>query len=245
MEEKKNKFNLKDSEAFKICTNYYGVGSLLFLFLQLNLLIGQLVFKTSNLILNVIVATLSISFYLIFKDIAEDKQKKFGFFMFRLYILILITLFINDSLLGVLLSISEGSPLKGMTNVLYMLDMGLLVAYIGLSAQEGFKSNINKLNEANILAKMSGGDIEEIKPGDAVLGYAVDENGKTTKTPVILPIKDRFLHMLILGPTGCGKTSQSIIPMINRDMQNLDMGITVLEPKGKIIAVLTQLSQKS
>ena len=32
------------------------------------------------------------------------------------------------------------------------------------------------------------------------------KNPKTNK-PVILPYKDRFLHMLILGPTGCGKTS--------------------------------------
>ena len=35
-------------------------------------------------------------------------------------------------------------------------------------------------------------------------------------------------------PTGSGKTSQSIIPMINRDMTNPDIGITVLEPKGKL-----------
>lgn len=36
-------------------------------------------------------------------------------------------------------------------------------------------------------------------------------------------------------PTGSGKTSQSVIPMINRDMTNNDIGITVIEPKGKIL----------
>ena len=48
----------------------------------------------------------------------------------------------------------------------------------------------------------------------------------------ILPAKDRFLHMLILGPTGCGKTSQSLIPMVLQDVNNPEWGITVLEPKG-------------
>ena len=40
--------------------------------------------------------------------------------------------------------------------------------------------------------------------------------------------------MLILGPTGSGKTSQTILPLINQDMQNPEMGITVLEPKGDL-----------
>ena len=232
--EEKKKFNLKDSEIFKLGTTYFGIGTIFCLFLEINLLIGQLAFKKSSLILNVIVSILSIAFYLIFKDGADDKQKKIGFIMFKGHILLLTTLFINDTLLGALIAISQGTLFKGMANVLYMLDIGLLIGFIGLSAQEGFKTNLEKLNENNILAKISGGDIEEIKPGDAVLGYVVDENGKTTKIPVILPLKDRFLHMLILGPTGCGKTSQSIIPMINRDMGNRDMGITVLEPKGDL-----------
>lgn len=41
----------------------------------------------------------------------------------------------------------------------------------------------------------------------------------------------RSFHMLILGPVGSGKTSQTIIPLINQDMQNADIGITVIEPK--------------
>lgn len=85
----------------------------------------------------------------------------------------------------------------------------------------------------NLLKDIS--ETEQIKPGDAVIGYKVDlKTGEKTNEPVILPLKDRFLHMLILGPTGCGKTSQSIIPMINRDMSNPDAGITVLEPKGDL-----------
>lgn len=232
--EEKKKINLKDTEFFKLCTTNFGMGTILCLFVQINLLIGQLAFKKSVLFLNILVAILSISFYLIAKDGAEDKQKSIGFFVFKVQILALTILFVNDALLGVLLAISQDTLFKGMANVLYMLDAGLIIGFIGLSAQEGFKSNLQKLHETNILAKMSGGETEEIKPGDAVLGYEVDENGKVTKKPVILPLKDRFLHMLVLGPTGCGKTSQSIIPMINRDMANRDMGITVLEPKGDL-----------
>lgn len=82
---------------------------------------------------------------------------------------------------------------------------------------------------------------EKPKSEDAILGYKIDlETDKVTENPVILPAKDRFLHMLILGPTGCGKTSQSIIPMIWRDINNPEkinekhLGVTVLEPKGDL-----------
>ena len=72
-----------------------------------------------------------------------------------------------------------------------------------------------------------------IKDGDVVLCNIRDEVIAKAKDPrEILPYKDRFLHMLVLGPTGCGKTSQILLPMVNQDMQNFDCGITVLEPKG-------------
>lgn len=67
------------------------------------------------------------------------------------------------------------------------------------------------------------------RAGDVVL-CKVKETGQ----PEVWPYKDRFLHMLILGPTGSGKTSQVIIPLINQDMQNKEAGITVLEPKGDL-----------
>lgn len=74
---------------------------------------------------------------------------------------------------------------------------------------------------------------KEWKPGDLVLCNIKEEVEAGAKDPrEILPAKDRFLHMLILGPTGCGKTSQSLIPMILQDVQNPGWGITVLEPKG-------------
>lgn len=57
---------------------------------------------------------------------------------------------------------------------------------------------------------------------------------KDTGEPVIWPHKDRYVHLLCLGPTGSGKTSQTIIPLINQDMQKENIGITVLEPKSDL-----------
>ncbi|MBQ3420746.1 MAG: type IV secretory system conjugative DNA transfer family protein, partial [Romboutsia sp.] len=85
------------------------------------------------------------------------------------------------------------------------------------------KFNITKWKE--ILSKE-----EKVDPEKADI--VVCKDSKTNK-PVILPYKDRFLHTLILGPTGSGKTSQTIIPFINQDMQK-NCGITVIEPKGDL-----------
>jgi len=72
-----------------------------------------------------------------------------------------------------------------------------------------------------------------VEPGDLILCNIKEEVEAGAADPrEILPAKDRFLHMLILGPTGCGKTSQSLIPMVLQDVQNPEWGITVLEPKG-------------
>lgn len=48
--------------------------------------------------------------------------------------------------------------------------------------------------------------------------------------------------MLILGPTGSGKTSQVITPMVYADIQNKDIGIVCLEPKGDLAEKVYALS---
>lgn len=73
-----------------------------------------------------------------------------------------------------------------------------------------------------------------ISSGDIKIGNIIDNKGKSIQTPVIIPYKDRFLHTLIVGPTGCGKSSQLIQPMINQDLQNKELGITLIEPKGDL-----------
>ena len=219
---------LNESNITQNIAEYFGVGNLLFFFLEVNLLIGQLLFLKESLILNIIICLIAMSFYLFFKDKATSKQKKMGLFLFKIHIILFTMLFINSVLISALYGLKGG-----LISILYMLNIGIVISFFAFFLQDEVNEKFNKLDEINFM-NMFIKEHEEIKLGDAILGYEVDENGKKTDKPVILPLKDRFLHMLILGPTGCGKTSQSLIPMINRDMQNLEMGITVLEPKGDL-----------
>lgn len=78
--------------------------------------------------------------------------------------------------------------------------------------------------------------IEEAKPGDLRLCLdtkATKDSGKDV--PEYLKLKDRYLHTLVLGPTGCGKTSQVLLPLIEQDMCNSEIGITIMEPKGDLV----------
>lgn len=116
-----------------------------------------------------------------------------------------------------------------------MIVVGLLDSFALLCLEYAVnqpltKANLENLKDVNLLGKL-GITIftPEIKQGDIVVCKNVDTN-----LPVTIPIKDRFLHMLILGPTGSGKTSQIIIPMLSQDLKNPELGITVIEPKGDL-----------
>lgn len=52
--------------------------------------------------------------------------------------------------------------------------------------------------------------------GDIVLGEIISE-----KRPLVLSSLDRFGHMMIAGPTGCGKTSKIIKPCIWQDLMEI------------------------
>lgn len=160
-----------------------------------------------------------------------------------------------------MLALSKGiASTGGNAGVLY--GIGLMFALIavfiviGLSVSESGKAFYEKMEQLPIWTGTEKTD--EAKLGDIVLcrdkaevwemlagddeekdrlghdtGY-VDKllAKKDKKADIVIPYKDRFLHMLILGPTGSGKTSQILLPLVNQDMQNSDIGITVLEPKG-------------
>lgn len=76
------------------------------------------------------------------------------------------------------------------------------------------------------------------KEGDISLGIRVD-NGK----PLIIPYIDRFLHLLLLGPTGSGKSALFYLPMIKQDIEAKHMGVIVLEPKGDLVKEVYALAK--
>lgn len=43
--------------------------------------------------------------------------------------------------------------------------------------------------------------------------------------------EDRFLNMLVLGPSGTGKSSQIFLPLIYQDIINEGCGVTIIDPK--------------
>ena len=135
----------------------------------------------------------------------------------------------------------------GITNVSWntMRGFGLamtfivFVAMLILSKGERTKEFFETIKTTPWMMKLGFNFIDENrKQGDVKLCDNIE-----TGLPVILPKKDRYLHMLILGPTGSGKTSQTIIPMLNQDVQNMDAGITVLEPKGDLAEKIYAMCQ--
>ena len=88
------------------------------------------------------------------------------------------------------------------------------------------KKSIEKIYDYNFWeSKLKDEDIQ----GSVVIGYDKDTGEK-----IIIPYSDRFLHMLILGATGTGKTSQILTPMILQDIRNSNVGVIILEPKGDL-----------
>lgn len=66
---------------------------------------------------------------------------------------------------------------------------------------------------------------------------------RDTLEPVVIPEEDRFLNMLVLGPTGTGKSSQVLLPLIYQDIMNPDCGVTVIDPKEDLAEDVYELSK--
>lgn len=107
------------------------------------------------------------------------------------------------------------------------LGAGITLLIISVISDRDIREEIIRVFNATKIVEPN--DKIEKKDGDVELCV-----NRETEEPVIIPYEDRFLHMLVLGPTGCGKTSQVLNPLINQDMQNKSFGITVIEPKGDL-----------
>lgn len=225
--------NENKENLIKSISEYYFTIFLSLSGIQLTVFLLCLILKKSILILHITPITLLWVLYLAFKDsIPKQKEKDLSFLLLKIDTLIFMIALVNNGILSALNAVAQNSPFifKESSMVLILVDVMIVLVTLALVMNETFKEKMNVLHETDTskLINKEANDVQ-IKPGDAVLGTDL----KTGK-PVVLPLKDRYLHMLIIGPTGSGKTSQSIIPMIHRDMQNLEIGITVLEPKGDL-----------
>lgn len=144
-------------------------------------------------------------------------------------------------LIGIYIPVYLNSLLK--IDLALKLMIYVLLGILGVSLMRAKDIKINDIIEKlkpllEIDFKLLNKKIEEENKGDLQVGI-----NKENRKPVIIPLKDRFVHSLVLGPTGSGKTSQTIIPMINQDMQNPDFGITVIEPKGDLAEKIYAMAQ--
>jgi hypothetical protein len=81
------------------------------------------------------------------------------------------------------------------------------------------------------------------KSCDVIIGW---EEG--TNKPIVLNEKSRYLHELITGPTGSGKTSTTILIRIVQDLIRIargrKLGVVVLEPKGDLVRDVLKLCKQ-
>jgi len=230
MDEKKP--DLKE-KLFKIAGANFNTVIVATFTLQLGNFLAHYIFQKSSIIFTFILFMLVFVSYLLFKEVADEKSKAFGFAVAKISFAILALSVVNHMFISMSETLSVASPEKAVSifRLSYFVNFGLIAGVIVFLRNDSVKEALNNMHEKNTLdmLKLAGFQSNEKKPGDIQL--CIDTE---TKKPVFLKYKDRFLHMLILGPTGSGKTSQTIIPMINQDMQNFESGITVLEPKGDL-----------
>lgn len=226
-EELKEKAKRERVKAFKSNSNTQWVAShLKTVYTVVNLLmivtlVLTISFKWDLLIPVALLGAVVFILSLIFKDLTSEKMRDKVPFHFKTGLLLLVS---N------LVAYAIGTGLKGtipnniLTAITFVASFVTAIVMLNLFRQKKFIERIETMMEKNFFDEMLG---EEIKDGDAILGINL-EDGK----PVVLPYSDRFLHMLALGATGTGKTAMTLTPMAWRDINNPNMGFTVIEPKG-------------
>ena len=66
-----------------------------------------------------------------------------------------------------------------------------------------------------------------------------------TKKPVIIPEEDLTTNIMIQGPTGGGKTSQMLMPILAQVLVHPKAGATVIEPKGSFAKAALQMAKEA
>lgn len=155
-----------------------------------------LILKKSNSILHITPMTLLWCLYIMFKDIVKNpKEKDKSFTLLKASSVIFITGMINDFILSVLYKISSNpTTVKEAFVILILIDITVILFSVSILVNETISEKLKILHNTDTKSLLKKEKEEEIHPGDAVIGYSLDDN-----KPVILPLKDRYLHMLIIG----------------------------------------------
>lgn len=205
---------LKELDSFNVLILY------LFGFTNIALFVLQILAKRGLVLPSVLCGILTLLYLYAGKNIynSNDKNEK----RYKRWILINFTITCMSILTGMIVSIDLGKA----TFILLVPVFIIPLVVFSVMQFPDTKKSIEAILNINIWDAESD---DSFRPGDVSLGINPETNKK-----IRLPYNDRFLHMLILGPTGSGKTSQVILPMILQDVQNPDVGIIVLEPKGDL-----------
>lgn len=146
--------------------------------------------------------------------------------------------------------------ISGLTPVSFVQNSGILLGLFTLLAVIGTvyafvvvrKNDSRKLGPeateppAAFLLKRLRKEQNPYEKLDVVLCKNVEN-----KQPVILTGKDRFLHTMVLGPIGGGKTSRVLLPLVYQDLRKIaegvKMGITVIEPNQTFVNNVARICQ--
>lgn len=219
---------------------YMGILDGVMLLLYLFFVLFPFFFRAPVIILELLPVLASILLYTGFVPVMDktDKKRSVCKICLRAALILFFVFLVSVPLRTVVAK--TGS--KALASVWLMLTAMAAIVSISVFCSHASDKFFEALDKGFINA-LSGK--KEVKPGDLVLCNIKEEVEAHARDPrEILPAKDRFLHMLILGSTGCGKTSQSLLPMILQDIQNPEWGITVLEPKGDFAIKAYKMAEK-
>lgn len=216
---KSNNFEIKT----KIKNNF--TVYLIVCFLEIITLIASIFLNINLISLSLILTILAIISYSV--AIKNSTRRKFLFLDLTLFYLVISNLLFT-TLNKIACSFSTGMLLTVLkVFIILMIYMGLILSRLNKNKSEFYK----------IYGSASGNISNEKKSGDHVIGIDIEN-----RNDIKIPLHDRYVHTLIIGSTGTGKSSQILLPMINADLQNHDMGSIIIEPKGDLAEKSYQLA---
>lgn len=181
--------------------------------------------------LPVVVMLVSSFAFLFYKDYTNSQKKSFLIFRLSIAIgtvaiIVLLLKMLNEKT-------SKQLPMPIMMLLGMLCFMIVLVALFYNNAQK--EKSVENIKVKNVL----GGKFSEVANNFDVVFC----KNKQSNSDVWMKTIDRYLHQFVLGPTGCGKTSLILTPMLIQDMQK-DCGTIVIDPKGDLANKVYAMGKK-